>query len=85
MGSDDDLLNSLRIKGIKDWKDVTDAIPFRINKALIAAIQSSKPKAHRIALPTATIEDEAQLDAWLKVTKTAVHGKLQDGPVILGG
>jgi hypothetical protein len=46
---------------------------------------AAKPKAQRVSLPGATIEDSAQLDTWLKSTKNTIEGKLKDGPVILGG
>jgi hypothetical protein len=85
VGSEQEVLSSLEQRGIQGWKELTDAIPARVRKALDSAIMAAKPKAQRVALPGATIEDSAQLDTWLKNTKSKIEGKLKDGPVILGG
>ena len=85
VGSEQELLSSLEQRGIQGWKELTDAIPARVRKALDSAIMAAKPKAQRVALPGATIEDSAQLDTWLNNTKSTIEGKLKDGPVILGG
>lgn len=84
-GNEQELLSSLQQRNIRGWKELTDAIPARVRKALDAAIVAAKPKAQRVSLPGATIEDSAQLDTWLKNTKNTIEGKLKDGPVILGG
>ena len=85
VGSEQEVLSSLEQRGIQGWKELTDAIPARVRKALDSAIMAAKPKAQRVALPGATIEDSAQLDTWLNNTKSTIEGKLKDGPVILGG
>ena len=43
----------------------------------------AEPKARRITLSAATIHDQAELDAWLDKSKTAIAAALKDGPVIL--
>ena len=85
VGNEQELLSSLQQRNVRGWKELTDAIPARVRKALDASIVAAKPKAQRVSLPGATIEDSGQLDTWLKNTKSTIEGKLKDGPVILGG
>ena len=48
-----------------------------------AAAKLLEPKATRVSLPSATVTDEAELEAWLGKVRTEVVTKLKDGPVIL--
>jgi superfamily II RNA helicase len=41
------------------------------------------PKAVRVPLPTATISNEQELEAWVGEVRAAVKGQLKRGPVIL--
>ena len=43
----------------------------------------AEPKARRLTLTAATIHDQAELDAWLNLSKSAIEAALQAGPVIL--
>ena len=82
-GSDEQLLSALQSCSLANWQSQTDALPAQFDKALAAAIIEAEPKARRVTLAAATIHDQAELDAWLNKSKTAIETALKDGPVIL--
>ena len=82
-GSDDQLLSALQSCSLANWQSQTDALTAQFDKALAAAIIEAEPKARRVTLAAATIHDQAELDAWLNKSKTAIEAALKDGPVIL--
>jgi superfamily II RNA helicase len=51
--------------------------------ALEEAIRQLEPKAVRVMLPSATIKNEGELEAWVDEVKSAIKAKLKDGPVII--
>lgn len=83
MASDAELLASLSTRDLAGWKTLADALPARCTAALAAAIQEATPKARRISLPSATIENESDLDAWLAQARTTIAQSLKDGPAIV--
>jgi len=82
-GSDEQLLSALQSCSLANWQSQTDALAAQFDKALAAAIIEAEPKARRVTLAAATIHDQAELDAWLNKSKTAIEAALKDGPVIL--
>jgi hypothetical protein len=82
-GSDAQLLAALQSCSLANWQSQTDALAAQFDKALATAIIAAEPKARRVALPAATIHNQAELDAWLETSKTAIEAALKDGPVIL--
>lgn len=82
-GSDGQLLAALQSCSLANWQSQTDALAAQFDKALSAAITAAEPKARRITLHTATIHDQAELDAWVDTVRTAIACALVDGPVIL--
>jgi len=83
VASDEQLLSALQSCPLATWHAQTDALPAQFDKAHAAAIIEAEPKAKRVALSAATIHDQAELDAWLSKSKTAIEAALKDGPVIL--
>lgn len=81
--SDAQLLAALQSCSLANWQSQTDAFAAQFDKALAAAIIAAEPKARRVALPAATIHNQAELDAWLETSKTVIAAALKDGPVIL--
>ena len=82
-GSDEQLLSALQSCSPANWQSQTDALAPQFDKALAAAIIEAEPKARRVTLAAATIHDQAELEAWLNKSKTAIETALKDGPVIL--
>jgi len=82
-GSDEQLLSALQSCSLANWQSQTDALAAQFDKALAAAIIEAEPKARRVTLAAATIHDQAELEAWINKSKTAIETALKDGPVIL--
>lgn len=83
IGTEEELLSALRTSPLGHWKDRKDALPARIDSLLAAAAKLLEPKAQRVMLPSATIHDASELDAWLVSVKSTIESKLKEGPVIL--
>lgn len=83
IGTDDDILAALRARTLTDRRNLLDAVPQRFARALEEAAQLATPEAVRVALPSAIINDQAELDDWLEEVRHQVEDQLKDGPVIL--
>jgi hypothetical protein len=83
IGTDDEILDTLRSSTLADRRNLLDAVPQRFARALDEASRLLEPKAQRVVLPGATIHGSAELDQWLANVREQVEEKLKDGPVIL--
>lgn len=83
IGTNDDILAALRARTLTDRRNLLDAVPQRFARALEEAAKLATPEAVRVALPSAIINDQAELDDWLDEVRHQVEDKLKDGPVIL--
>jgi len=68
---------------LDQWVDKTQALPSRFEAARHAAVQRLKPNVVHVALPKRTLNDEAELKAWLAEVETLLNNKLKLGPVAL--
>lgn len=82
-GTDAELLVSLQQRDLAGWQTLTDAISTRCQQALGVAIKEAIPKAKPVRLPSATIQNAAELEAWLAKVRAAVEETLKDGPAIV--
>jgi len=83
MGSDESLAAALRASSLGTWRTHADALNTRCQNALAAAIQAAQPKARKVDLPRATINNEAELEAWLADAEKTLSEALKDGPAII--
>jgi hypothetical protein len=83
IGSSDELLSSLRESPIANRRNLVYALPGRFSHTLEEAIQSLKPEAVRVALPSAVVHSEKELDLWLGEVRTRAMEQLKKGPAIL--
>ena len=65
------------------WVSKTQALPNRFEAARHAAVQLLKPNVIRVDLPKRTLNDEAELKAWLSQVEAFLSDKLKQGPVSL--
>jgi len=65
------------------WVSKTQALPSRFEAARHAAVQLLKPNVVHVALPKRTLNDEAELKAWLTEIEALLSAKLKQGPVAL--
>ncbi len=83
VGTEQEILAALRVSSLSERRNLLDAVPQRFSRVLEEAARLLEPKAMRVLLPSATIKNEAELDAWLADVREQVAEKLKDGPVIL--
>ena len=83
VGSEDEILATLNAAPLDTRQTAIEALSHRAAKAMEAAAKLLEPKATRLSLPSATVKDEAELDAWLGTVRSRAVEKLKDGPVIL--
>ncbi len=83
VGTEDELLTSLQGRSISDWKTLADALPQRFANAMLAAAKELEPKSVKVTLPSATIKDTKEMEAWLGKARDEISTKLKDGPVVI--
>jgi hypothetical protein len=65
------------------WVSKTQALASRFEAARHAAVQLLKPNVVRVELPKRTLNDDAELKAWLAQVEALLSEKLKQGPVSL--
>ncbi len=83
LGTPDELQDALDECDLDHWVAKTQALSSRFEAARHAAVQLLKPNVVHVALPKRTLNDEAELDAWLSEIDALIRNKLKSGPVSL--
>ena len=83
LGTAEQLQDALDDCDLEHWVSKTQALPSRFEAARHAAVQLLKPNVVHVTLPKRTLNDEAELQAWLAEVQTLLQTKLQQGPVAL--
>ena len=83
VASADDLQDALDSCDLEHWVSKTQALPSRYEAARQAAVQLLKPNVVHVNLPKRTLNDEAELQAWLTDVEALLKAKLAQGPVAL--
>ena len=83
IGTPEQLQDSLDDCDLDHWISRTQALPNRFEAARHAAIQLLKPNVVHVALPKRTLNDEAELKAWLLEVEGLLSNKLKQGPIAL--
>jgi hypothetical protein len=84
VGTEADVITSLEAMSLEMWQARCDALPQRFQKAQHDAAKTIEPKVVYITLPTATIRNDTELEAWLAKVKQELKERLKDGPVGIG-
>jgi hypothetical protein len=84
VGTEAEVIASLGSMSLEMWQAQCDALPQRFQKAQRDAAKMIEPKVVYVTLPSATIHNAAELEAWLDQAKEQIQEKLKDGPVGLG-
>ncbi len=82
-GTSEQLQDALDDCDLDHWVSKAQALPSRFEAARHAAVQLLKPNVVHVALPKRTLNDEAELHAWLAEVQALLQAKLQQGPVAL--
>jgi len=82
-GTPEQLQDALDDCDLDHWVSKTQALPSRFEAARHAAVQLLKPNVVHVSLPKRTLNDEAELQAWLTEVGALLKSRLQQGPVAL--
>ncbi|MBI1624747.1 BREX system P-loop protein BrxC [Comamonas suwonensis] len=83
LGMPEQLQDALDECDLEHWASKTQALSSRFDAARYAAAQLLKPNVVHVTLPKRTLNDQAELQAWLDEVQTLLQAKLQQGPVSL--
>jgi hypothetical protein len=83
VGTPEQLQDALDECDLDHWVARAQALPSRFEAARYAAVQLLKPNVVHATLPKRTLNDEAELDAWLQEVGSLLREKLKQGPVSL--
>ena len=83
LGTPEQLQDALDECDLEHWVSKTQALPSRFEAARHAAVQLLKPNVVHVSLPRRTLNDEAELQAWLAEVQKLLQANLQHGPVAL--
>ncbi|MCU0772111.1 MAG: BREX system P-loop protein BrxC [Verrucomicrobia bacterium] len=84
VGTEAEVIASLEAMSLDMWQARCDALPQRFQKAQRDAAKLIEPKVVYVTLPSATIHNDAELEAWLAKVKQQVKDNLKNGPVGIG-
>ena len=83
VGNEGEVAASARSRSLGQWALDRAGLPGRFGAARLEAIQLVAPRAQSVALPKATLHDEAEVARWLDEARAAILAKLADGPVVV--
>jgi hypothetical protein len=82
-GTPEQLQDSLDDCDLEHWVSKAQALPSRFEAARQAAVQLLKPNVVQVMIPRRTLNDETELQAWLREVQVLISDKLKNGPVSL--
>ncbi len=83
LGTPEQLQDALDECDLEHWVAKTQALSNRFEAARHAAVQLLKPNVVHVTVPRRTLNDEAELKAWLAEVEALLTAKLKLGPVAL--
>lgn len=83
VGTEEELLDSLEKTSLEDWATRRDALLQRFENARTAATKLLEPEAIHVTLPSATLHNEEELQAWVQQVEASLRDRLKQGPVII--
>ncbi len=84
VSSTDALIDALEDCDLSRWAERTQALRAKLEGLLLEAAKLLQPKLIRVVLTKRTLENEADVKAWLQEAEKALLEELQQGPVIPG-
>jgi len=84
VGTEAEVIASLEAMSLDMWQARCDALPQRFQQAQRDAAKLIEPKVVYVKLPSVTIHNDAELEAWLAKVKEEVKQRLKDAPVGIG-
>ncbi len=83
VSSDEQVVDTLALVPLEDWRDKLAAIPGRLANARRQAALILEPKSIVIQLPRKTINSQEDLDEFLAEIRKLIEERLGEGPIII--
>jgi hypothetical protein len=83
VGTESEILASLREATIQEWNDRADAIPAKVGQARERAAKELEPKAQRFTPPSAHLASPDDVDRYVAELKDELLRRIDEGPVII--
>lgn len=83
LGTPEQLQDALDDCDLDHWVSKTQALPSRFETARHASVLLLKPNVVHVVIPRRTLNDAAELKAWLAEVESLIFEKLKGGPVSL--
>ncbi|WP_423679680.1 BREX system P-loop protein BrxC [Undibacterium sp. WLHG33] len=84
LADNDAVLESLNQCSLSQWNDKRASLMSKFDAARHSAIAKLKPKVKHLQSPRRLIENESDLQAWLKEAEAQIRNELAKGPVAIG-
>jgi hypothetical protein len=81
--SSEAILSALDQRSLSARQADLDAVGFRVQKAIEQAAQLLVPKVRRVAVISATLHTEKDVDTWLQGQRKKLLEALEDGPILI--
>lgn len=86
LGTDAELLAALQERPLANWRELSDAVPTRVSRALTIAGQAAgdnTPAPTVVSIRRGTLPNEAAVREWLKEHEGKLREAVKKGPVIV--
>lgn len=83
VGTRQELIKTLDSQPISTWKDRTDALSERFDRARLLAAKESEPKTQPIDIPRRLLKTNDDLETWIEEVKKKLKDALTKGPIVL--
>ncbi len=83
VGSDEQVVETLRHVPLEDWEDKLAAIPGRLDAARKEAARILEPDSIEVKLPKKTIKSPEDLEEFLSEVRRLIEERLGEGPIIV--
>jgi hypothetical protein len=83
LGTDEAMLASLDAKDFSARDADGDAVPARVQRAIVLAARELEPKVHIVAVERATLRTDADVRSWLDRQERRLLDELKQGPVLI--
>lgn len=78
VGTEQELIDSLRSISLREWSTRVDALPTKFQKIKMAAARENEPQSVSVSLPSGTLHDADEVDDWLEQVRRTLLEKLDD-------
>ena len=84
IGSNEELLQSLKSTPLPSWREKTDALSKRFDDAAMKAAVLLQPKVQKISFERVTLQNTEEVKAWVVKQEARLVGMVKDGPIVIG-